>query len=57
MNKPIEAKARATTVTPLELNENLAKEISRAVCTSMRETFGIEVVPGAFETGEGPHEE
>jgi CheY-specific phosphatase CheX len=53
MNKPIEAKARATTVTPLELNESLAKEISRAVCTSMRETFGIEVVPGAFETGEG----
>ena len=54
MNKITEAaKARALSVPPLALDENLAKEISRAVCGAMRETFGIEVVPGVYETGEG----
>ena len=53
MNKASEAKAHSPSLTPFELDENLAKEISRAVCGAMRETFGIEVVPGSYETGEG----
>ncbi len=52
-SQPAAAAVRVKSGTPLELDENLAKEISCAVCTSMRETFGIEVVPGAYETGEG----
>src|ERR1700722_6980527 len=53
MTKFSEAKSRHAQPTPLELNEDLAKEIGRAVCGAMRETFGIEVVPGAFEIGTG----
>ena len=37
----------------LMLDENLAKEISAAVTTAMRETFAVEVIPGAYEVGEG----
>jgi len=37
----------------LTLDENLAKEITNAVCTSMRETFGVNVVAGSYETGDG----
>jgi len=37
----------------LSLDEYLAKEISTAVTTAMQQTFGVEVVPGAFEVGEG----
>jgi CheY-specific phosphatase CheX len=35
------------------LNDILAKDISLAVARSLRETFGVEVVPGAAEYGDG----
>ena len=41
------------TPTYLALDENLAKEISSAVCCVMRETFATEVTPAPYETGEG----
>ena len=37
----------------LSLDEVLAKEITTAVCNAMRETFGVEVIPGPYELGEG----
>lgn len=37
----------------LHLDEVLATEITAAVCETMRKTFAIEVVPGAYEIGEG----
>src|SRR5262249_2682117 len=39
--------------THLALDENLAAEITSAVCSAMRETFSIEVVPGPYEIGDG----
>jgi chemotaxis protein CheX len=48
-----EAQAKIMPSTHLALDDNLAREITRAVCGAMRETFGIEVTPGAYETGEG----
>jgi chemotaxis protein CheX len=39
--------------TSLVLDEVLAQEISSAVCNAIRKTFDVEVVPGAFELGEG----
>src|SRR5882724_2632823 len=53
MNKVVEAQTNAMRSATLALDDNLAKEITRAVCGAMRETFGVEVVPGAPETGEG----
>jgi chemotaxis protein CheX len=38
---------------PLALDDNLAKEITTAVCSAMRETFGVEVTPGNYEISEG----
>lgn len=35
------------------LDETLAKDIVRAVASSMRETFNVEVAPGPAEYGEG----
>lgn len=37
----------------LTLDKQLAEDISRAVVRAMRDTFSVDVVPGAFETGEG----
>lgn len=37
----------------LSLDEKLASYISKAVCGTMRETFGVEVKTGVYETGEG----
>ena len=37
----------------LALDEQLAHDISTAVCRAMRETFGVEVTAGDFEIGEG----
>jgi chemotaxis protein CheX len=37
----------------LALDEQLAKDISAAVCNAMRETFAAEVTPGVYEIGEG----
>jgi len=37
----------------LHLDDNLSKEISTAVCETMRKTFKIEMVPGQYEIGEG----
>ncbi len=51
MTKLQEAKALAQQT--LALDDVLAKEITAAVCGAMRETFGVEVIPGAYETGEG----
>jgi chemotaxis protein CheX len=41
------------TVQQLALDEELARDISRAVGKAMRETFGVDVVPGDYEIGEG----
>lgn len=38
---------------PFILDEVLAKEISSAVCNSMRKTFGVEAAPSPYEIGEG----
>lgn len=40
-------------VTHLTLDDNLANDISIAVCNAVRQTFGIETAPGAYEIGEG----
>ncbi len=37
----------------LSLDEALAQDISAAVVNAMRSTFGVAVVPGTFEVGEG----
>jgi len=37
----------------LTLDEQLAQDISHAVCKAMRETFSVEVKPGSYEVGEG----
>ncbi|MFY9287007.1 MAG: chemotaxis protein CheX [Alphaproteobacteria bacterium] len=37
----------------LALDDGLAKEIATAVTNAMRQTFGVEVVPGPYEVGEG----
>lgn len=48
------AEAQVKPLSPhLELDETLAKEISSAVCSAMRETFSVDVTPGAYEVGEG----
>ncbi|MBI1273155.1 MAG: hypothetical protein GC131_03600 [Alphaproteobacteria bacterium] len=38
----------------LALDEQLSGEISKAVCTAMRDTFDADVKPGKYEIGEGP---
>jgi chemotaxis protein CheX len=38
---------------PFTLDETLAKEITTAVCGAMHETFGVDVIPGRYEMGEG----
>jgi chemotaxis protein CheX len=54
MDKSMEAaKSMSTTPPPLGLDENLAKEITVAVCSAMRQTFSVEVTPGPYEIGEG----
>jgi CheY-specific phosphatase CheX len=53
MNKTNEAQVKMMQCSHLALDDSLAKEITRAVCSAMRETFGVEVVAGAYETGEG----
>jgi CheY-specific phosphatase CheX len=40
-------------IIPIALDEALAKEITTAVCSTMRETFGVEPTPGPYEVGEG----
>jgi len=37
----------------ISLDEQLAQEITNAVCNAMRQTFQVEVVPGPYEIGEG----
>ena len=37
----------------LVLDETLAADISNAVTQAMKQTFGVDVVPGAYEVGEG----
>lgn len=49
----IDIQAQKSEPTPIHLDESLAKEISTAVCTAMRETFAVEVIPGNYEIGEG----
>jgi CheY-specific phosphatase CheX len=53
MNKGNEAQVKVPQSATLALDDSLAQEITRAVCGAMRETFGVEAVPGAYETGEG----
>lgn len=38
---------------PFLLDDNLAQDISAAVCNAVRQTFGIETLPGPYEIGEG----
>lgn len=38
---------------PLVLDEVLAKEITAAVCNALRKTFGVDVIAGPYEIGEG----
>ena len=37
----------------LALDEQLSKEITGAVCSAMRDTFAVKVIPGEYEVGEG----
>jgi chemotaxis protein CheX len=37
----------------LALDEKLSKEIAAAVCSAMRDTFAVNVVPGEYEIGDG----
>lgn len=37
----------------LTLDDTLAHDISAAVCNAVRQTFGVEAVPGSYEIGEG----
>jgi len=37
----------------LALDDQLAKDITAAVCKAMRETFGVEVKSGPYEIGDG----
>jgi chemotaxis protein CheX len=38
---------------PILLDAVLAQDITQAVANAMRETFGIEIIPGPYEIGEG----
>jgi chemotaxis protein CheX len=37
----------------LALDEELARDISKAVCKAMKDTFNVEVTPGQSEVGDG----
>ncbi len=43
----------AQSVQHLELDDQMSREISAAVCSAMRDTFSVNVVPGDYEIGEG----
>lgn len=38
---------------PLQLDDQLSKEVTQAVCGAMQTTFGVSVTPGQFEVGRG----
>lgn len=38
---------------PLSLDEKMSKDIASAVCSAMKDTFGVKVVAGQPETGDG----
>ncbi len=53
MTSPTDLSARQDSEKRFGLDETLAHDIIRAVSAAMRETFAVEVTPGAFEIGEG----
>jgi len=53
MDRRTEAHIQPTSAPPLALDDVLAKEISTAVSSALRETFAVDVAPGPYEIGEG----
>lgn len=49
----MEAQIKPLSQPALALDETLAKEISVAVTSALHNTFNVDVVPGAYEVGEG----